>query len=92
MIRIFIVLAGLICASAAVAGPVNINNADARTLAAELNGVGLSKARAIVAWREANGPFTSVDELRQVKGIGPGVIAKNRADIRLSEPQQESEE
>jgi competence protein ComEA len=35
----------------------------------ELKGVGKVKAEAIVAYREANGPFTTVDQLLEVKGI-----------------------
>ena len=42
------------------AGPVNVNKADAETIARELQGVGPSKARAIVEYRETNGPFESV--------------------------------
>jgi competence protein ComEA len=62
---------------------VNINTADAATLADVLDGVGLARAQAIVAWREANGRFGTVDDLAQVKGIGPSVIEKNRARIRI---------
>jgi competence protein ComEA len=69
----------------AFAGPVNINTADAETLAAELDGVGVSRAAAIVAYREANGPFRSTDELLNVKGIGEGVLEKNRENILLSD-------
>ena len=45
------------------AGPVNVNKADAETIARELQGVGPSKARAIVEYRETNGPFESVNDL-----------------------------
>jgi competence protein ComEA len=51
-------------------GPVNINSADAATIARELKGVGLSKAEAIVEYRQKHGPFRSADELAQVRGIG----------------------
>jgi len=68
------------------AGPVNINTADAATLSAELTGVGLSKAEAIVAYREANGPFRSVDDLARVKGIGSRTLEMNRGNIRLELP------
>ena len=43
--------------AAAAAGPVNINTADAETLAAELQGIGMARALAFVAHREAVGPF-----------------------------------
>ena len=66
---------------AAFAGPVNINTADAETIARELNGIGLSKARAIVEYREKYGPFKNADELSLVKGIGERTVDLNRADI-----------
>lgn len=69
----------------AVAGPVNVNTADAETLARELSGVGLTKARAIVAYRETHGPFTDVAELSEVKGIGIRLIELNLSDVRLSD-------
>ena len=69
----------------AVASPVDINQADAKTLAAELTGIGQAKAAAIVAYREANGPFKQVDDLSKVKGIGPALIERNRANLLLSQ-------
>lgn len=62
---------------------VNINNADAATLAQTLEGVGEQKASAIVAHRKKHGPFKSVDGLDQVKGIGEKILEKNRARIVL---------
>jgi len=62
---------------------VNINTADAAELAASLKGVGTTKAQAIVEYREANGPFTSVDELANVKGIGPRSLEKLRPLIAI---------
>lgn len=62
---------------------VNINKADAASLAAALNGVGLSRAEDIIRYREAHGPFTTVEQLAEVKGIGPATVAKNRAVITL---------
>jgi len=56
---------------------VNINSADLDTLARELNGVGMAKARAIVEYRETHGAFASVDELLEVKGIGTAILQKN---------------
>jgi competence protein ComEA len=67
------------------ATPVNINKADAATLAKSLDGIGLSKAEAIVAWRGEHGPFKSVDELSQVKGIGPATLERNRDAVLLSD-------
>jgi competence protein ComEA len=65
------------------AEPVNINTADATALAKALNGIGPAKAKAIVTYREKNGPFKSVDQLAMVEGITQKLIEKNRADIRL---------
>jgi competence protein ComEA len=65
------------------AGPVDINKADAKTIAKELNGIGLSRAQAIVEYREKNGGFKSVEELRKVKGIGAKTLEQNRTNIRL---------
>ena len=69
----------------ATAGPVNINSADAATLARELKGIGLKRAQAIVDYRARYGPFKSADELALVKGIGPKAIEANRADIRTEQ-------
>jgi competence protein ComEA len=60
---------------------VDINSADARTLAQSLDGVGLVKAEAIVAYRNAHGPFNGLDDLAKVKGIGPHIIEDNRESI-----------
>lgn len=62
---------------------VNINKADAASLAASLNGVGASRAEAIVRYREEFGPFTTVEQLAEVKGIGSSTVEKNRAVITL---------
>jgi len=62
---------------------VNINTADAATLAAMLDGVGESRAKAIVDYRAANGPFKSADDLVAVKGIGKSVVERNRAKIKV---------
>lgn len=67
------------------ATPVNVNKADAATIASSLDGIGQSKAEAIVAWRDAHGPFKSADDLAQVKGIGPATLERNRAAILLTD-------
>ena len=73
-------------ATAALAGGerVNINTADAATLDRVLNGIGPSKAEAIVLYRKANGPFRSIDQLASVKGIGLSTIEKNRDRIVIA--------
>lgn len=65
------------------AQPVNVNSASAEEIAESLKGVGLSKAAAIVSYRDANGKFTHVDELVNVKGIGIRTIDINREYIIL---------
>ena len=67
----------------AFAGPVDINSADAETISAELKGVGLAKAKAIVEYRQKHGPFKSPDDLSLVKGIGERTVEINRANIRV---------
>ena len=62
---------------------VNINSDDAEMLAAGLIGVGQSRAIEIVRYREAYGPFASIDELAEVKGIGKSTLDKNRTVITL---------
>ncbi len=76
-------VAAMLLASTAIAGPVNINTADAKTLAKELDGVGKAKADAIVAYREKNGPFKSADDLVKVKGLGKKLIEQNKANLRF---------
>lgn len=63
---------------------VNLNAADAETLRRDLFGIGASKAKAIVAYRESNGPFTAVDELLEVKGIGKALLEKNRDRLAIN--------
>jgi competence protein ComEA len=57
---------------------VNINTADANTLSEQLDGVGASRAAAIVRYREQFGPFETVDELTNVSGIGSSILASNK--------------
>ena len=67
----------------AFAGPVDINSADAETISAELKGVGLAKAKAIVEYRKKHGPFKSPEDLSLVKGIGERTVEINRSNIRI---------
>jgi competence protein ComEA len=68
------------------AGPVDINTADAGTLASAIDGVGEKKAATIVQYRETNGPFASVDELVNIKGIGAGTVDRNREKLTVTTP------
>ena len=71
-------------AAKAQTGKVDLNSADAPTLQRELAGVGEAKAKAIVAYRESNGAFASVDELLEVKGIGKAIVDGNRDRIEVN--------
>jgi competence protein ComEA len=63
-------------------GSVDLNTATVEQLDA-LPGVGPVTAAAIVAWRQANGKFTSVDQLADVEGIGPARLDKLRPLVRV---------
>lgn len=67
------------------AGPVNVNTAAAETISAELKGIGLAKARAIVAYRMEHGDFSAPEELIKVKGIGPKVLRENLDNILIED-------
>jgi len=60
---------------------VNINTADKETLMTGIKGVGEKRAEAIIAWREQNGQFKSVDELASVSGIGTSIVEENRSNL-----------
>ena len=62
---------------------VNINTADAKTLALELSGIGPKRAETIIAFREQHGPFKSIDGLLEIKGIGKKTLERNRSKITI---------
>ena len=76
-------VAATLLAPVAIAGPVDVNTADARTLARELDGVGMAKAEAIVSYREKNGPFKNADDLAKVRGLGKKLIEQNKANFKF---------
>lgn len=88
-----ILIASFALALAALAAPaggaeaerVNINTADAATLARVLSGVGLKKAEAIVRYRETNGRFDAAADLAKVSGIGEATVANNRERIAIGD-------
>ena len=61
---------------------VNINTANALSIAESLNGIGLKKAESIVAWRTEHGNFTDLSSIDQVKGIGQKTVEKNKDFIQ----------
>lgn len=69
--------------SIAVAGSVNVNTADAETLAKELDGIGPAKAQAIIDYRSKNGSFSSAEDLLAVKGIGDKLLEDNLEQISV---------
>ncbi|WP_375602649.1 helix-hairpin-helix domain-containing protein [Enterobacter hormaechei] len=62
---------------------VSINTASADDLARVMNGVGLKKAQAIVSYREEYGPFKTLDDLKQVPGMGSALVERNLAHLTL---------
>ena len=62
---------------------VSINSASAEDLARVMNGVGLKKAQAIVSYREEYGPFKTVEDLKQVPGMGSSLVERNLAFLTL---------
>ncbi|MGR6874282.1 ComEA family DNA-binding protein [Pseudomonas sp. HK3] len=64
----------------AVAAQIDINSASEEELS-QLTQVGPKKAQEIIRHREANGPFKTVDDLAQVKGIGIKTVEKNRSRL-----------
>ncbi|GGY31696.1 competence protein ComEA [Bacterioplanes sanyensis] len=61
---------------------ININTATVEQLA-QLKGIGEAKAQAIVAYRQANGKFSSPEDLTKVKGIGPSTLQTNLAQLTV---------
>ncbi len=62
---------------------ININTADVVTLEKQMQGVGKTRAEAIIAYRDKNGPFSSIDELAKVEGIGNRTVELNRSKLVL---------
>ncbi len=88
-----LLLAAVLVAAPAFAGhPVNVNTATVEQLAEALDGVGQSKAQAIVEYREQHGAFQHPDELVNVKGIGLRTVDRNRDFIRVADAEAPSGE
>jgi len=84
LIRSFVAASFLVVFSLSHAAQIDINSADAATLAQSLNGIGASKAQAIVDYRTANGLFGSVDDLVNVQGIGIKTLDRIREFLTVT--------
>ncbi len=83
--RVLLGVALALASKVVFAGAVNINTADAKTLAKELVGIGPAKAEAIVKYRAEKGPFKSPEELRKVEGVGEATYEHNKASIKVKD-------
>lgn len=75
----------MFCSFAVFAEPININQADAATIAKELTGVGAKKAEAIVQYRKEHGDFKTLKDLENVSGIGAKTVQQNEKNIVFGE-------
>lgn len=85
LIKTTVLAMSLIASSAALAELVNINTADIKVLQEHLKGVGEKKAQAIIDYRTEKGGFKTLEEIQEVKGIGPKLFEKIKPDISLTE-------
>ncbi|MBX3705456.1 MAG: helix-hairpin-helix domain-containing protein [Pseudomonadales bacterium] len=77
--------AGFVFADGKAMETVNVNKADAETIARVLTGIGDAKAQAIVRYREEHGEFVDVYELANVKGVGERTVELNEGRIVLKD-------
>lgn len=82
--RLLLTLLFLLFSTVTWAGSVNVNTATEAELEA-LPGIGPAKARAIMKYRADHGPFTSVDQLDDVPGIGPATLANLRPLVTVGD-------
>jgi competence protein ComEA len=90
LIRKFSVALLLFMSSICFADPINITSADLEALA-PLKGIGPAKAAAIIAVRDANGPFASVEELDRVNGVGQKTIEMNKNTITVNDRRDQAQ-
>jgi competence protein ComEA len=83
--KIFLLLQTLLFPLLAFAGPVNINTADAESIARELSGIGLARAQAIIEYRNEFGAFDTAEELVKVRGIGSHLLNANLGNIKVAD-------
>ena len=89
MRKMVLICAALLAPLLASAGSVDINSADAATIARELNGIGMSKAQAIVEYRKEHGAFAAPEDVLNVKGVGPHVLTANKGLILVKQAEQD---
>ena len=70
-------------ASATEEEKVSLNHASAEELSRVLSGVGLKKGQTIVEYRSEMGPFTNIEQLQEVPGIGPSLFQRNQSRLKL---------
>ena len=83
MKQVLALIIALLASLSVAFAAVNVNTATETELQS-LNGIGPTKAKAIIDYRAKNGPFKSLEELDKVPGIGPGTLAKIRSDVTLT--------
>lgn len=81
--RVVLVTLLLFAIPAMSADKLNINTATVQQIAKQMQGVGEQKAALIVSYRHSHGPFTSLDQLKMVKGIGAKTIEANREILTI---------
>lgn len=64
---------------------ININTADKDALMSAIKGVGEKRAEAIIAYREQNGPFKSIEELAEVRGIGASIVEGSMDNLSIDD-------
>lgn len=80
----FLLFSSFYAAASEAVNNVNVNRATAEQMAVVLDGVGMSKAMAIVEHRKRYGDFKQIESLEAVKGIGRSTVEKNRAKIKIN--------
>lgn len=70
---------------------LNINTATAAEIAEQLDGIGMVKAEAIITYRESHGPFSDLQSLGAVKGIGDKTLEKNAERLLFETPANNTE-
>ena len=80
-----LLVACLLIPTILLAEVVNIKTADKESLMSAIKGVGEKRAEAIIAYREQNGPFKSIEELSEVRGIGASVVEANMDNLSIED-------